>query len=42
VLRAPKAGVVAKVVVKEGDLVPEGKVLVTFEEEAAVEAEADK
>jgi pyruvate/2-oxoglutarate dehydrogenase complex dihydrolipoamide acyltransferase (E2) component len=29
---------VEKVTVKEGDLVPEGKVLVTFVEEAAEEA----
>ncbi|BGP57610.1 hypothetical protein JCM8202v2_005254 [Rhodotorula sphaerocarpa] len=34
VLRASKAGVVEKVTVKEGDLVPEGKILVAFTEEA--------
>ncbi|KAG0658579.1 hypothetical protein C6P46_005699 [Rhodotorula mucilaginosa] len=38
VLRAAKSGKVEKVTVKEGDLVPEGKVLVTFVEEAAEEA----
>ncbi|GAA5996060.1 uncharacterized protein JCM10292_004921 [Rhodotorula paludigena] len=42
VLRASKAGTVAKVVVKEGDLVPEGKVLVTFEEEVQESGEGTK
>ena len=37
VLRAAKSGKVEKVTVKEGDLVPEGKVLVAFVEEAPEE-----
>ncbi|SGY47866.1 BQ5605_C001g00585 [Microbotryum silenes-dioicae] len=35
VLRAPKDGVVSRVVATVGELVPEGKVLVLFEEESA-------
>ncbi|KAK4052257.1 hypothetical protein OIO90_004479 [Microbotryomycetes sp. JL221] len=35
VLRAPKDGIVKRVTSKEGELVPEGKVLVEFEEEQA-------
>lgn len=37
VLRAAKGGKVEKVTVKEGDLVPEGKVLVAFVEEVTDE-----
>lgn len=39
VLRAPKAGVVSRVIGSVGDLVAEGKVLVEFEEAEVVEGE---
>lgn len=41
VLRAAKSGVVEKVSVKEGDLVPEGKILVAFVEEVETAAAPD-
>jgi 3-methylcrotonyl-CoA carboxylase alpha subunit len=36
VLRAPKDGIVSRVIATVGELVPEGKVLVEFEEEDEV------